>query len=205
MRIQHLRYWPAFINGIAIISILIGFGVILDVQAQSDKKTVKLADTIRPQIKFSDIKIGQQDIKLGEDFDTGPDWIKNLTFKLENISGKRIVFLIVNVNFPQTRLTGNLMSYGINFGLRPDSKFRQTNPPMLLKPAEILEVSLDREKERIYKFVNERQPIESIQKIELETGFIIFEDRTAWLAGSFLRQDSGDPDLYKHIEDEPQQ
>ena len=68
---------------------------------------------------------------------------------------------------------------------------------------ETLEVSLEKEKDRIYKFVNARQPIVSIQKVELEIGFIIFEDKTAWTAGTFLRQDPNNPDRYNPIETEP--
>lgn len=74
---------------------------------------------------------------------------------------------------------------------------------MLLMPSEILKISLDKEKDKIYKFVNERQPIESIQKVELEIGFIVFEDKTAWTAGNFLRQDPNDPNRYNNIGSQP--
>jgi hypothetical protein len=47
------------------------------------------------------------------------------------------------------------------------------------------------------------QPIELIQKVELEIGFIIFEDKTDWTAGSFLRQDPNNPDRYNPIGSEP--
>lgn len=207
MKLQQLRSWLAFMIGAAVLGVLIGSGVkifILDVQAQSERKTVKLARTIRPQLKFSDFKIGQQTRKFEESFDAEPDWVKNLSFKLENISNKRIVFLRVNVNFPETRLTGNLMSYPISFGQRPNSKIKANNPPMLLKPGETLEISLEKEKDKIYKFVSERQPIETIHKVELEIGFIIFEDKTAWLAGTFMQQDLDNPDRYIPIKDEPQ-
>jgi hypothetical protein len=178
---------------------------LFDAYAQNDKKTVKLAQTGTPQVKFKDLKVAQRDLKLDEDFDAESEWVKNLSFKLENTSDKRIVFLRVNVNFPETRLTGDLMSYPINFGRRPGSKIKTKNPPMLLKPGETLEISLEEEKDRIYKFVNERQPIETIQKVELEIGFIIFEDKTAWSAGTFKQQDPDNPDRYIPIKDEPQQ
>jgi hypothetical protein len=107
-----------------------------------------------------------------------------------------IVYLRVNVNFPETRATGNLMSYGVSFGQRPGSKLKQTNPPILLKKGETLDVFLEKEKEKIYKFINERQPIESIKKVELEISFIIFEDKTAWSVGTFKRQDPENSDRY---------
>lgn len=185
----------------------LGFGlgmVVIDsiqyVTAQSEKKHIKLADTVNSQLKFSEVKLGYREQKLGESFDAEPDWIKDLAFKLENISTKRIIFLQVNVNFPETRLTGNLMSYGITYGQRPDSKRKQLNKPMSLQPGGILDVNLATDKDKLFRFVKERQPIESIRKVELEIGFIIFDDKTAWTAGTFLRQDPDNPQVYKPIE-----
>lgn len=207
MKIQQLRIWLALTTGVALLGCLIDLGSetsLFDAHAQSDKKTVKLAKTIRPQLKLTNLKVAQQDIKFGESFDAEADWVKNLSFKLENISDKKILYIRVNVNFPETRLTGYMMSYQVSFGQRPDSKLKQINPPMLLKPGEILEVSLDKEKDRIYNFVGERQPIELIREVELEMGFILFEDRTAWSVGSFMRQDPDNPDRYIPIENETQ-
>lgn len=203
MKSKKLLLWLGLITFASIIGCLLGLGInasITSVNAQDDKKIVQLAYSRDPQLKISEIKLGQQPVKFGELFDTDLDWIKNLAFKLENISDKPIVFLQVNVNFPETRSNGNLMSYGLTFGQRPDSKFSTDKEPMLLKPGETLEISLDKEKDRIYKFVNERQPIETIHNVELEIGFIIFEDKTAWTAGTFLHQDSDNPDKYNPIE-----
>jgi hypothetical protein len=171
------------------------------VYAKSEKKTIKLSFSRNPQLKFTDVKVGQRNQKLDENFDAENDWVKNPFFKLKNISGKSIVFMTVNVNFPETRATGNLMSYSVTFGQRPGSKITNREP-MLLKPDEIIDVSLDKEKGKIYKFVNSRQPIELIQTVELENGFIVFDDKTAWSAGAFMHQDPNNPDRYNPIETE---
>jgi hypothetical protein len=172
------------------------------VYAQNEKKVIKLANTVKPQLKFTDVKVRQQDRKFDESFNAEAEWVKSLSFKLESISDKPIVYLEVNINFPETRATGNLISYPIRFGQLPNSTLKQLNKPMLLKSGETLEVSLEKEKDRIYKFVNSRQSIESIQKVELEIGFIVFEDKTAWAAGAFLRQDANNPSKYNPIEND---
>ena len=171
----------------------------VSVQAQSEKKTVTVARTANSQLEFSDLKVGLQNRNSGEGFDSDPEWVKDLSFNLKNSSDKSIVYLKVNINFPETRSTGNLMSYGINFGARPglQSKF---NTPLSLKPGETLEIALDKEKEKLYKFLSGRQPIESIKKVELEIGYIIFEDKTAWTAGTFLRQDPANPSRYNPVD-----
>lgn len=207
MKFQNIFSWLVLTAISIVAGYLIGLSVensIVNVQAQSEKKTIKLANTIKPQLKITEVKVKQKDRKFNESFDAESDWVKNLSFKLESISDKPIVYLQANVNFPETRLTGELMSYTVIFGQLPGSEIKNRKP-MLLMPGEFLEVSLDKEKDRLYKFVNERQPIESIQKVELEIGFIVFEDKTAWSAGSFTRQDPDNPNRYKPIENEPPQ
>lgn len=172
------------------------------VYAQADKKIIKLSFSMNPQLKFTDVKVGEKTRKLNESFDAESDWVRNLSFNLENISGKSIVFMTVNVNFPETRATGNMLSYQVTFGQRPGSthKISQPNKQLLLKSNEILEVSLNKEKDKLDKFVTSRQPFELIHTIELEIGFIVFEDKSAWSAGAFMRQDSNNPDVYIPVE-----
>lgn len=203
MRSRNLFNWLGLITIASFAVYLLGTGttpVLSQSNIQIDKKIVKEAVTTNHQLKIKDVNLGKKSIELNKQFDSQLDWIKELSFKLENISDKPIAFLQVNVNFPETRLTGNLMSYGITFGQRPDSKLETKNKPMSFKSGEVLKVSLKEEKDRIYNFVEERQPIQTIQQVELEIGFIIFEDKTAWVAGTFLRQDTSDPDKYKPID-----
>jgi hypothetical protein len=208
MNIQQFRSWRSLVTTAAVLGCLIGLGgnsPFFNAQAQTSKKSIKLAPTLKSPLKLSELKVAGREIKFGEDFEAETDWIKNLSFKLENISGKRIVFLSVNVNFPETRLTGNMMSYAVTFGQRPGLPLPTIpNEPLLLLPNETINVSLDREKERLSKFVGERQSIETIQKIELEFSTVIFDDKTAWMAGSFMQQDPNNPRRYNPIRNEPQ-
>lgn len=190
-----------------VLGYLIGLGVntwTREVQAQDKlqeaEKVVKLAYSRKPQLKISNLKTGQKAREFDESFVEAEDWLKNLSFQLENVSGKSIVHLVVNINFPETKATGSMMSYGITFGQRPGSKIRHKPEPMLLKPNEILEVSLNNEYEKIVKFINSRQSIGSIREAQLEIDFIVFEDKIAWSSGSFMRQDPSNPNRYIPLE-----
>lgn len=177
------------------------------VQAQDDRKTITLTPALNPQFKFTDSKVGEQAIGLietthpkhkwlkipkGEVFNAEPDWIKNLSFKIESISKKPITLVQVNVDFPETRATGPMMSYAFSFGELPDRKITGSKP-ILIMPGEILEVSLNKEMEKIKKFMSGREPVEAIQKIELEIRHIGFEDNTVWNMGEFYQRDPDNP------------
>lgn len=202
MNYRYLLIWLGVTLSAVVLGCLIGVAVnnlITDVHAQNEGKVVELSYSSKPQLKFSDAKTGQNERKFGESFSEDEDWIKKLSFKLENVSGKSIVYLEIHVNFPETRTTGNMMSYRMSFGRRPRMPFFQKNEAMNLKSGEILDVALSGEFERISKFVNFRQPIGTIKKIQLGIEFLVFEDGIAWGAGEFYRQDPDNPRRYHPI------
>lgn len=206
MRYKQLVSWLGFITLGVVTGFLIGSGITyFNVSAQilGDKKVIKPADTLDPQVKFSGLKVGGRERTLGEKFDAGAEWLKDISFNMQSIADKPIVFLQVNVNFPETRATGNLMSYTMLFGEMPGRKHRGSKP-MMLRPNETIEVLLSSEIEKISKFIKERQPIETINQVELEIGFVVFDDKTGWNAGYRVQPDENNPGRYKPIDKKPQ-
>lgn len=217
MKTQKLIGWISLIIISVSFGCLGGFAVeklITIVQAQDDTKTVALAFAINPQFKFTDIKVGDQPISLietthpkhkwlkipkGEVFNAQSDWIKNLSFKIESISKKPITFVQVNVDFPETRATGSLMSYAFSFGKHPGRKMTGSKP-ILIMPGESFEISLNKEMEKIKKFMSGRESVESIQKVELEIRRIGFEDNTEWNLGEFFQRDPNTPGKLERID-----
>lgn len=169
------------------------------VAAQTDEKSFSLASTVNAQFKFKKIRVGHTDREIKRGFVAGPDWLKDINFEVENISKKPVVFLQVNLNFPETRETGGMLSYPVTFGLRPNSKLVQRNSPKTIQPGESVEIRVAEIQQKLFKYIKERQPVESINKVELEIGFVIFDDKTAWTAGTFMLQDEENPDIYRPL------
>lgn len=169
------------------------------------ERVVNKAYSHNPQVDIVEVKAGLKALRIGEKFDAGDDWIKTLAWKIRNTSGKPIVYLKVNINFPETKTTGNMMSFPVEFGQRPGSKFRQRSESLLLNPEDTLDITLDTHYDRVKNFVELRHPIKDIHEAEIEIGFIIFSDTSAWAAGSFYQQDPNDPDHYINVGDRPRQ
>lgn len=166
----------------------------------TDEKVIEEAITINPQAKFTQIKDGEQIRNFNESFNAEVDWLKRLSFQIENISKKSIVHLQIHINFPETKSTGNIMSYLITIGQIPDSKLPTKKKPLLLKDNDKLNISLNDYYDKIVRFIEKRQPISTISKAQLEIGFIVFDDKTAWAAGEFSRQDPDNPNRWIKIE-----
>jgi hypothetical protein len=162
-------------------------------------KVIEQAFSSNPQIRVTRIKAGQRNRQLNEKFDDDDDWLKKLSVQLENTSGKTIVYLQVNFNFPETKTSGNLMSYPIILGRKPGSQRVSHNDPLLFLPGGTIEISLNEHYNKLTKFIGTRHLPKLIRKAQLEIGFIVFEDGTGWSAGHFYRQDPNNPDRYINV------
>jgi hypothetical protein len=167
---------------------------------QSRQKVIEKARTANEVVQFSEIKVSQKAVELGKTFDDDDDeWAGKIFLKVKNISEKPIVYLSVNLNFPETRATGAMMSYPIVMGQMPGSRLRQFHDPISLPPGESLEIPVTQNHEKMKSFVEQGMPFRNIGKVELEIGFVVFADKTAWSAGVFKRQNPNNPDRYDPI------
>jgi len=141
-------------------------------------------------VEFEEVKVAGKAVRLGEAFDGSDDWLAPVLIKVKNISNKPIVYLAVNVNFPETRPLRAMMSYGIDFGQRPGSRLPtpKNSVPMVLLPGDTLEIPLQDRYPKIKAFVERHWTMKEIHKAELEIGFVIFDDRTGWAGGTFANR-----------------
>ncbi len=137
--------------------------------------------------------------RLGENLSVGDNWLKDTSFRVVNIARKPIVYLDLNLNFPDAKseTTGPKMSYSFSFGRRPGSKFLQTEPPLFIKTGESLQVALDKNYGQIVEFLGTKHfAIQNMNKVQLRVGFVAFADNTGWMAGMFYKQDPNDSSRY---------
>ena len=172
-------------------------------QNHEQNRTIEQAYSSNPQVRVTQLRVGQQLRRFAEGFNESEDWLRRLSLQLENISEKPIVYVRGNINFPETRSSGSLMSFPIEFSQKPGTRFQTNNLPLRLMPGETLEVSLDPHYHRLRRFLETRHPIATVHRAQVEIGFIVFEDRTAWSAGHFYRQNPDNPDRYINVGTSP--
>ncbi len=166
---------------------------------QDDRKSVEQAFSSNPQVRVTEMKIGTSVRKFNEEFDESDDWLKKLALEVENIATKPIIHLQINLNFPETKASGNLMSYAIVFGTRPNFRTSVPVKALRLMPGEKLQITLNEQYDNLERFIRTRHSVNQIHKAQVEIGFIIFEDGTAWTAGDFLRPDPNNPKRYINV------
>src|SRR6266404_2702123 len=70
---------------------------------QGQRKVVEEAFTVNPQIRVTKLKIANTPRNFKEEFDETDDWPRTLSLEIESIAVKPIVYLEVNLKFPETR------------------------------------------------------------------------------------------------------
>ena len=163
--------------------------------SQNPRKSIEEAFAFKPQVRISKIKTGEIERQLKKEFEDSEDWLKRLSIEVESVAAKPIVYIELNLNFPETRASGNLMSFPIRVGVRPDLNVPRDNKPFRLMPDENVTILVADQYDHLVQFVERRNPIRTIDKIQLEVGFIIFEDGTAW-NGDFMKPDPSKPGRY---------
>jgi len=137
------------------------------------------------------------------DFDGDGDWLKDLTIKIKNTSGKTITWMLVNLEFPEVTKDGAVALHQIFLGVDPDAPFPR--PELRLLPNQTLEISLNEKYDDLKRLVNvigSGMPVESVSKLLVEFHAALFDDDTRFFLGYMYRRNpvQGDPQKWIKID-----
>ena len=134
------------------------------------------------------------------DFDADGDWLKDLTIKIKNTSGKKITWMLVNLLLPEITKDGAIALHQIFLGVDPDAPFAR--PELRLLPNQMLEIPLNGRYEDLKHLVNvigSGTPIESVSKLEFDFHAALFDDDTRFETGEMFRRNPDPNDRQKWI------
>ena len=135
-----------------------------------------------------------------EEFEGDGDWLKDLTIKIKNTSGKTITWMLVNLHFPEITKNGASALHQIFLGVDPDAPFAR--PELRLLPNQTLEIHLNGRYEdlkRLVSVVGSGTSIESVTKLEVEFHAALFDDETRFQTGEMFRRNPDPNDSQKWI------
>jgi hypothetical protein len=147
------------------------------VAGRAREKVVETAPPIfNEPVEITAMRAANQEVKFGERFAGGDDWLKGAKFRLKNLVGKKIVFIELDVNF----------------GRIPN--INHSAEPLSVPPGGAAEADIDDKRySNLVKLVEGRHAVSDISRASVQVGFVVFEDGTAWAAGAFYRQDAENP------------
>lgn len=140
-----------------------------------------------------EVKAKGKPVKMGKRFDDDDEWIKGVAWTVKNTSPKPITYMAVSLDFPETKSTGNVMTFTLRYGQNLRAPVL-SGEPIHLMPGDTMSVALsDLKYEELQKFIELRHPVKSLREVSLRIFEVRFEDGTVWSGGSFFRPDPNNP------------
>jgi len=176
---------------------------------QKPQKLIKTDALSRPDqepVIVTETKIGQREVNLNTPFEDDDDeWIRNLSFKLKNHSNKNVTYVGVNLFIPaETNSTNPGMIQQFRFGQQPNSP-NFTNSPILVRPHEVINVSIPAGKYRsIKQFIETTQPRIRVDRVMVRVYVVFFDDGTKWDGGDFYLPDPTQRSGFRKIDPPPE-
>jgi hypothetical protein len=162
---------------------------------EPEKGFEKLTNYRNEPLKITSMKAANRKVRFGEKITGEDDWLKSAELTIKNVSGKDIVFVEVDLNFPETKTSGDEMSFPLRFGSPPG--LPTGSPAMILRIDDEATLGLQGKRyEELVRFVEHRHSISTIGKVVVDVQLVIFADGTAWSRGTFRRRDPNNPNSY---------
>jgi hypothetical protein len=152
-------------------------------------------------VEITEVKANGKTTKLNEriEADANGEWFNGLSFKIKNISDRRIVSIDVFLVFPETESAGLLvapMHYGAN---PPGAKHPGKGDP--LEPNDTVDFGITPELYAYLKpHIESRIPLKDVNHVQVSLELIVFDDDTAWGSGQRMRRDPTNPRRWLPIE-----
>lgn len=185
--------------------LLIGVALFMPFIAVSQDR-VRLIEESDPKLNFPNApvaivsrSVGNKTFLSDGKFVAGPDWLKNLTLDVQNVSTKRIIRFEINLKIEKQ----GSMTYDAGM----EYYFRLRNEPVLdkmgrptgeykirkpLEPGEIVTVKLAEHQLPVLDDIK-RFGITDIERVFMSIRRVVFDNGTGWFVGIETREDPNFP------------
>ena len=140
--------------------------------AQDEYRVVHLLYPSNCPVRIGVLKIAEKPIEAQRPFAASKDWLKSLSWEVQNTSSKSASYLEIDFDFHELDQSGDRVfkyQYGRGTGA------------MLLRPSQQTRMTIsDGVYVRIKRFVEERQATLTVSIVEMKVAKVVFEDGTAW-------------------------
>lgn len=166
---------------------------------RTDEKVIEKKNFPSEPFRFGNLSVRNVKITPGMKFNarliaTNPggeaeDWLEYLSFTIKNTSGKRMIYINVELDFPETAVNGEpLMVYNqLGIGIHPKAigDDLKSGTPLALEPGDITTFSFSSYRLRLVKafLALKNFQLADLNRVTIRIDNIIFDDRTKWSQG----------------------
>ena len=131
-------------------------------------------------LEILEIKVNDKTVKLGQAFSAGGEWLKNLTIKVKNTSGKPISSIRMHFTLPEAKYGEGTMSFSLEYGKALSTGINYGDQKVIPSGEELLlyrnEAHYNRDRDGIAKLAG----ITDFSKVLLGMTIVQFENGAVW-------------------------
>jgi len=134
-------------------------------------------------VKVIEIKLDGKAITLGQSFPASGDWLKNLTVKVRNTSGKSISSIRMHFNLPEAKYGEGTMGFSLEYGKPLSTGINYGTQKIILPDEELVlyrnQAHYNRDRDGIAQSAGKTDFIEVLIGMTI----VQFEDGSVWSTG----------------------
>jgi hypothetical protein len=176
----------------------------------SDDKVIEIKRFPNEPYRIGDLRVKNTEIVARQPFSAGSltsmtgDWLENLEFTVRNTSDRRITYIVIQIDFPETGVGAPMMVYPKGIGIPPAPPVPPRSRPLSLDPGDKTSIIITApELEGIKDFLATRNyQLADLNKVVIRIATVAFDDGIKWEQGRLYRRSPGARSGYEEIKQE---
>lgn len=186
-----------FIGVLLLVAAVAPAGISQNLLASTVIEIFKYPSHVIEPIKIISVKYGDKEVKSGESFQAPPDWIKDLSVRVKNVSGQTLKYIEVGVNFPRDEHENPILpqislSKGFNYLL---SAQLPASEDFFIAPGEEVDLFISESEYKAFDeaIKNIHPPSSVVQTANVRSLVAAFSPNRLWARGAYLDRDPQNP------------
>lgn len=173
------------------IALLAGLLLVANATQQSKERLItRMPAEQNDPLSITGMKVKGRSISFDQKFVADDDWMKSLVVTVKNKSEKRVLFASIELFFPRPKGSKDQGAmFDVFYGNRALQDRQPTASEQLIgiAPGETTEIGFSVQKfVDLTSFLKATNFPQSIEKLNLRLGSVIFDDNTMWRGGFFV-------------------
>jgi hypothetical protein len=170
------RYF--FLDSLVITASLSMLSII--VVAQDKHRVVHILYPNDCPVEIRSLKIAEIPIERQKTFEAGEDWLKYLSWEIQNTWEKSAAYVEIDMDFHGLAISREESVFKYQYGQKPNAS-GDIGGTKLLRSGQSTRITIsDEDYERIKRFIDQKQSHFSIYVVEMKVSKVVFEDGTVW-------------------------
>jgi hypothetical protein len=193
-----------FLTSTALLCVMVLLNVVFAQSSNRNRVVNKLTQAGEP-IEITKLKVKGKPLNFNREFSDDDDWVKGLTVEVKNVSGREIIYLQIELDFPVDDSDARVFVVSLEYGYPPEEgDVAPVTKP--LQPVEVVTLSATSGvADALKREIREKGSGNALKmnKADIYVNQVWFDMNTVWGMGTIFERDPTDKKKWNPIKTNP--